>query len=141
MLSSLSRIKSFGIEDQRSTDKINTAFKRYKREHSNDSNFPTRVTISNLISEELQLTTWNLSQSFITAKQTQGRLFLEGLGDPTNGFGGMSYVKKPLKISRYDKDSKFMDEGSTRSLNMPTALSGSEADLRKLKLNKVNMFL
>lgn len=53
----------------------------------------------------------------------------------------MSYVKKPLKISRYDKDSKFMDEGSTRSLNMPTALSGSEADLRKLKLNKVNMFL
>ena len=87
------------------------------------------------------MTTWNLSQSFITAKQTQGRLFLEGLGDPTKGNGGISYVKKPLKISRYDKDSKFLDEGSNPSLNMPTALSGSEADLRKLKLNKVNFLL
>ena len=56
--------------------------------------------IAKLIAEELQLTSWNLSQSFLTAKQTQGRLYLTGFGDPTNGHGGYSFVKKPLKTSR-----------------------------------------
>lgn len=34
-------------------------------------------------------------------------MYLTGLGDPTNGHGGYSYIKLPLKISRYAKEEKF----------------------------------
>ena len=54
----------------------------------------------------------------------------------------MSYVKKPLKISRYEKNMKDPDNESEKSFNAQTVgLSGSEADLRKLKLEKVNNYL
>jgi hypothetical protein len=36
-------------------------------------------------------------------------LTLNGLGDPTSGHGGYSYIKMPLKISRHDKDEKNID--------------------------------
>ena len=59
------------------------------------------------------------------------------MGDPTNGHGAISYVKKPLKMSRYDK-SHIPEEDI---INPGITLSGSDSDLRKLKLTKVDAFL
>jgi hypothetical protein len=53
-----------------------------------------------LILEEIQLASWNLTANFLQAKLNQGKLQLDGLGDPSNGFGGISYVKVPLKANR-----------------------------------------
>jgi len=54
-----------------------------------------KCAIAQRIIEELYLTSWNLSQSFLSATQTQGRMYLEGYGDPTNGHGGMNFIKLP----------------------------------------------
>ena len=50
-------------------------------------------TIVKLIWDELNLTSWNLSSSFVS----KGKMYLKGIGDPTNGHGGYSYIKRPLK--------------------------------------------
>lgn len=50
-----------------------------------------------LIYQELNMTSWSLSTSFSHSANQTGRMMLYGFGDPTNGHGGLSYVKKPLK--------------------------------------------
>ena len=101
----LSNLKEFGLTELINADKINLARNKFIRRNNIENPGVNPATIrknliAKLIAEELQLTSWNLSQSFLTAKQTQGRLYLTGFGDPTNGHGGYSYVKKPLKTSR-----------------------------------------
>ena len=81
-------------------DKFNKNPEEIRMINSNNTAIIKKQIIARLVAEELHLTSWNLSQSFLTAKQTQGRLYLGGFGDPTNGHGGYSFVKKPLKTSR-----------------------------------------
>ena len=58
---------------------------------------------------------------------------LEGIGDPSNGHGGYSYLKLPLKISQ---DSLNKAKNNRMLLNPaiqnPKAVTGTDADLRKL---------
>jgi len=58
----------------------------------------------------------------------EGRMYLNGFGDPTDGHGGMSYVKLPLKTSRYEKDEKEYKK---------SMVTGTNADLRKLPMSYV----
>lgn len=109
----LSNLKEFGLCDLRNADKINLARNKYIKKNNQNNpgiipNIIRKNLIARLVAEELHLTSWNLSQSFLTAKQTQGRLYLSGFGDPTNGHGGYSYVKKPLKTSRFFKKMNFL---------------------------------
>lgn len=29
-------------------------------------------------------------------------MYIDGFGDPTNGYGGISFIKYPLRVSRQD---------------------------------------
>ncbi len=57
-------------------------------------------------------------------------MYLNGFGDPTHGHGGMSYVKLPLKTSRYEKDDNNKD-------TKKSMVTGTNADLRKLPMSYV----
>ena len=66
-------------------------------------------TIKSLeIEEELLTTPWNLSQSYLFSKQNKGMMVLNGIGDPSNGHGGFSFLKLPMKSpgDRFFKDNK-----------------------------------
>jgi transcription initiation factor TFIID subunit 1 len=98
-----------------------------------NADYPHKQIIGKVIGEELQTTAWNLSSNFLLAKQTQARLYLTGVGDPTNGHGGYSYVKKPLKTSRYDKDDAAKAHQASSETPGKNAVAGTDADLRRLK--------
>ena len=97
MHAGLSKLKCFGLRELRASEKMGLAKNKLFKKFQNNERIRA---ICKVIIEELNLTCWNLSQSFITTKQMQGRLFLTGYGDPTNNHGGLSYIKLPLKISR-----------------------------------------
>lgn len=59
---------------------------------------------------------------------------LEGIGDPTNGHGGYSYIRKPQK-ERTDKDEQVTEKKQEKKV------SGTGADLRKLKTTAVTDML
>jgi hypothetical protein len=54
---------------------------------------------SNVIENELTITPWNLTSNYITTLQSKSMMRIEGIGDPTHGNGGFSFVKLPLKLS------------------------------------------
>ena len=130
-----------GLDQLRSCEKINTIKNRYIKQNNNliwkeetDDMMRRHLAkmniLANYVAEELQLTAWNLSQSFLNSKQKQGRMYLNGFGDPTNGHGGLSYVKLPLKTSRYEKNDKKQNQ------NKGNQVTGTDADLRKLPMQQ-----
>ena len=94
MQNSLYSLQSIGIQSLRVPDKmkqiISTFFKKNPESLRN-------YAISRMINDELHLTSWYLTESFINAQQGQAKMELEGIGDPTNGHCGYSYIKKPQK--------------------------------------------
>jgi hypothetical protein len=90
--------------------------------------------IAKLIEDEVLSTPWSLSSSYIKNKQEGGMMMLEKNGDPSFGHGGYSYLKMPLKIS---SDSLGGARDTRMHLNPaiqnPRAVTGTDADLRKLK--------
>mmetsp|Transcript_46292 Transcript_46292/g.61283 ORF Transcript_46292/g.61283 Transcript_46292/m.61283 type:complete len:102 (-) Transcript_46292:1622-1927(-) len=77
---------------------------------------------------------WNLSSNFLQCRQRGDMLLLEGVGDPSNGFGGYSYLKMPLKVQTDQCMAKA--KASRASINPaiknPKQVTGTDADLRKL---------
>jgi transcription initiation factor TFIID subunit 1 len=117
----------FGIQKLKSSDKISVIKTKFYR---NNLDFPEKCAIARRVIQELMLTSWNLSQSFISAIQTQGRMYLTGYGDPTNGHGGMNFIKLPLKISRYESQLfRKAKKGKTNQM-----VTGTDADLRRLPM-------
>lgn len=58
---------------------------------------------------------------------------LEGIGDPSNGHGGYSYLKLPLKISQDSLNkAKINRMYLNPAIQNPKAVTGTDADLRKL---------
>jgi transcription initiation factor TFIID subunit 1 len=55
--------------------------------------------VAKLIESEVLSSPWNLSSSFIKVKQDSSMMLLNGVGDPSFGHGGYSFIKMPLKIS------------------------------------------
>lgn len=121
----------FGIHKLKSSDKISVIKTKFYR---NNLEFPEKCAIARRIIQELMLTSWNLSQSFISAIQTQGRMYLTGYGDPTNGHGGMNFIKLPLKISRYE--SQLFRKAKKGKPNQ--MVTGTDADLRRLPMTFVH---
>ena len=69
------QLRDFGIEKLKSSDKINNIkTKFYKKNFDN----PRKCVIARRIIEELYLSAWNISQSFLQAIQTQSRMYLSG---------------------------------------------------------------
>lgn len=117
----------FGITKLKSSDKISVIKTKFYR---NNLDNPEKCAIARRIIQELLLTSWNLSQSFVSAVQTQGRMYLNGYGDPTNGHGGMNFIKLPLKISRYESQLfRKSKKGKTNQM-----VTGTNADLRRLPM-------
>ena len=120
-------LTDFGITKLKSSDKISVIKTKFYR---NNLDSPEKCAIARRIIQELMLTSWNLSQSFISAIQTQGRMYLTGYGDPTNGHGGMNFIKLPLKISRYE--SQLFRKAKKGKPNQ--MVTGTCADLRRLPM-------
>lgn len=60
-----------------------------------------------ILEEELHLTTWNLTSSFVAAMTGKGMLKLTGFGSPLRKGEGFSYIRKP------QKESKNRDQNNT----------------------------
>jgi hypothetical protein len=61
-------------------------------------------------------------------------MMLEGLGDPSGGFGGLSFLRLPLKVKNEDTTSKAKEARLqlNPAINNPKAITGTDADLRRL---------
>jgi len=89
--------------------------------------------VARIIEEEVLSTPWNLSQNFLHNKQTKGMMMLKGTGDPSNGHGGYSYLKLPLKISQDSLNkAKINRMYLNPAIQNPKQVTGTDADLRKL---------
>jgi transcription initiation factor TFIID subunit 1 len=76
-------------------DKITVSMGKFNREESD----MTLRRIAKLIESEVLSTPWNLSSSFIKEKKEGNMMLIDGVGDPSYGHGGYSYIKMPLKTS------------------------------------------
>ena len=122
------RIK--GIGKITNADKISYASNKYCSEQRD----PNRQRISTFIENEVLCTPWNLSQNFCTINQSGGMLMIRGVGDPSNDHGGFSFLKMPLKISNDSlKDSMKIRRDLNPAIQNPKSVTGTDADLRKLK--------
>jgi hypothetical protein len=122
------RIK--GIDNITNADKISYASNKYCSEQRD----PNRQRISKFIENEVLCTPWNLSQNFCTINQSGGMLMIRGVGDPSNNNGGFSFLKMPLKISNDSlKDSMKIRRDLNPAIQNPKSVTGTDADLRKLK--------
>ena len=65
---------------------------------------------------------------------------LKGVGDPSNDKGGFSFLKMPLKISSdcfKDGQSLRMRMEQNPAIVNPKYVTGTDADLRKLKKSEI----
>jgi hypothetical protein len=95
-------LKAIGLHDPAALvpDKISAAANRFCQDEK--SVFLQKVC--RLIEQRVLSTPWNLSSSFIQAKTSKVMLLLEGIGDPSHGHGGVSYLKMPMKVSADQND-------------------------------------
>lgn len=56
-----------------------------------------RFATARMIRDQLQLTSWYLTESFRKFIDKNARIEMNGHADPTNGHGGYSFIKKPQK--------------------------------------------
>ncbi|KAL4466822.1 hypothetical protein ABPG74_010419 [Tetrahymena malaccensis] len=113
-----------GLKELRTTEKLKNVLAKFQRDYPEDIK---NYTIAKLITDKLSLTPWSLSNNFAHDKQ---KLYLEGLGDPTNGHGGYSFIKRPLK-KRSEKDEKQNNKEDEKQ----------KEDLRKLNISEINNIL
>ena len=81
-----------GINELKSTDKLSVVKTKFYRKHIKDV---YKTLIAKRIIEEIQLSAWYVSQSFLVCSNNNGRMYLNGFGDPTNGHGGVNFIKLP----------------------------------------------
>lgn len=87
-----------------------------------------------LFEEELSVSPWYLSASFVSAMAGKGMLRLAGGGEPFGKGESFSYVKIPQK-EQQKKQKK-------RTVNIPKmSVTGTAADLRKLSLDNARIVL
>lgn len=131
MRQSMAKLHHMGILEIKSTDKIGVLKSKFYKKHIEDSE---KTLIAKRILEEVQLTAWNISQSFLLCRQGQARMYLVGFGDPTNGHGGINFIKLPLKMSRYESTASK----NLSRLKLQTTVTGTNADLRSLRMKFVH---
>ena len=94
MQKSLCELKEVGINDIRSNEKMKNVLKEFNKKHFST---PEKITIARIIREQLQLTSWYLTDSFLKYKHKASKIEISGFADPTNGRGGYSFINKPQK--------------------------------------------
>ena len=128
------RLEKIGITEILSADKISYSTNKFCYEETD----LTLQRVAKLIESEVLQTPWNLSTNFIKIKQEMSMMMLQGQGDPSYGCGGYSFLKMPLKISA---DSLAGARQNRMNLNPaiqnPKAVTGTEADLRKLQKDDI----
>lgn len=104
---------------------------------------PEEQFLGRLIEGELLSTPWNITQNFLNAKQTKGMLSIKGTGDPSNGNGGFSFLKMPVKS--YNENNKSIKEEidnlKKSNNNLVKTVTGTDADLRKLSKEDIKLKL
>lgn len=65
-------------------------------------------------------------------------LVIEGIGDPSKGRGGYSYLKLPLKMSQ---DTHVKPKTTPTNVQTGNPVSGTDADLRKLSKERIHELL
>jgi len=113
-----------------SIDKLESAVKKVKSELNEDDRKTKHL--ANWIEEQLMLTPWNLTNSYISTKQSKGMMKIEGEGDPTSGHCGYSFIKVPMKLPHGDKAEV---ESTADPAKFQRIVTGTDADLRKLSMN------
>jgi transcription initiation factor TFIID subunit 1 len=108
----------------------------------------TDIQVARYISEELQLTPWNLINNYVECHlqgKGSGMLQLSGVGDPTGRGEGFSFVRVPQARSKRRSDEEGVSGGiigAECSLRDNTAsITGTMADLRKLKMKELGAVL
>lgn len=73
---------------------MKNVLKQFNKKHYESNE---KIAIARVIREQLQLTSWYLTDSFLKYKQKASKIEINGFADPTNGRGGYSYINKPQK--------------------------------------------
>lgn len=85
----------------RSMEKMKSILRKYFRKSKTKDLI--HFAVARMIRDQLQLTSWYLTESFRKFIDKNARIEMVGHADPTNGHGGYSFIKKPQK-ERTDKD-------------------------------------
>ena len=120
------KLREVGINNLTNADKISYATNKFNLSNSSE---PKLQFLAKIIEEELLTTPWNITQNYLQSKQIKGMLAIKGFGDPSNGNGGYSFLKMPVKSYNENKTLKEdMDILKNQNKNIKTL---SDADLRK----------
>ncbi|CAD8107723.1 unnamed protein product [Paramecium primaurelia] len=126
MLHSSYLLQDFGLRELKNSDKMKKTLQEYMSRNPQDFN---SWVIARRIEDELNMTAWSLSQSFLNSANQTGRMLLFGIGDPTSGHGGLNYIKKPQK-ARGEKGQNAIQEKKPQVM-------GTDNDLRKLHVEDI----
>jgi hypothetical protein len=131
------KLREVGIKNLTNPDKISYATNKFINQTPNLK----QQFLGKVIEEELLTTPWNITQNFLQAKQIKGMLAIKGIGDPSNGMGGYSFLKMPVKSYNDNKTLKEeIDQLKTMNKNIKT-VTGTDADLRKLSKDDIKLKL
>ena len=132
------KLREVGIKNLTNADKISYATNKYI---NNKTTQEKEKYCAKVIEENLLTTPWNITQNYLQAKQTKGMLSIKGIGDPSNGNGGYSFLKMPVKSYNENKTLKEdMDVLKNQNKNIKT-VTGTDADLRKLSKEDIKIKL
>lgn len=131
------KLREVGIKNLTNPDKISYATNKF----INQTPDPKQQFLGRVVEEELLTTPWNITQNFLQSKQIKGMLAIKGIGDPSNGQGGYSFLKMPVKTYNDNKTLKEeIDILKNANKNIKT-VTGTDADLRKLSKEDIKMKL
>ena len=132
------KLREVGIKNLTNADKISYATNKFI---NNKTTLPKEKYSAKVIEEQLLTTPWNITQNYLQSKQTKGMLSIKGIGDPSNGNGGYSFLKMPVKSYNENKTLKEeMDVLKNQNKNIKT-VTGTDADLRKLSKEDIKIKL
>ena len=132
------KLREVGIKNLTNADKISYATNKYI---NNKTTQEKEKYCAKVVEENLLTTPWNITQNYLQSKQTKGMLSIKGIGDPSNGNGGYSFLKMPVKSYNENKTLKEdMDVLKNQNKNIKT-VTGTDADLRKLSKEDIRIKL
>lgn len=131
------KLREVGITNLTNADKISYATNKFTTQTPDLK----QQYLAGVIEEELLTTPWNITQNYLQSKQIKGMLAIKGIGDPSNGNGGYSFLKMPVKSYNENKTLKEeMDVLKNQNKNIKT-VTGTDADLRKLSKEEIKIKL
>lgn len=131
------KLREVGIKNLTNADKISYATNKFINQTPDEK----QQYLAKVIEEELLTTPWNITQNYLQSKQIKGMLAIKGIGDPSNGNGGYSFLKMPVKSYNENKTLKEeMDVLKNQNKNIKT-VTGTDADLRKLSKEEIKIKL